>query len=123
MDANGSHWLAGKTYSASSARNCCESHSIRTGFLDFFQVPHASAAYCRAQLAQVDVNGNAWVAGSTGSSLDGNANKGLSDIFLMKFDAQGVHLWTRQSGGEGDDSANALQADWGATSLVFESVP
>ena len=67
--------------------------------------------------------GNALVAGATGSSLDGNTNKGYRDIFLMKFDAQGVHLWTRQRGGEGADSANALQADWGATSLVFESVP
>ena len=68
--------------------------------------------WCDAdQLAQVDDVGNAWVAGYTGSSLDGHANAGLWDIFLMKFDAQGVHLWTRQRGGGGDDSARALQAD------------
>ena len=64
------------------------------------------------QLAQVDVNGNALVAGYTHSSLDGNANKGREDIFLMKFNARGVHLWTRQRGGEGYDEAEALQADW-----------
>ena len=29
----------------------------------------------------------------------------------MKFDAQGVHLWTRQRGGKGSDEARALQAD------------
>ena len=29
----------------------------------------------------------------------------------MKFDAQGVHLWTRQRGGEGSDYAWALEAD------------
>ena len=75
------------------------------------------------QFVQVDVNGNALVAGRTGSSLDGNANKGLSDIFLMKFDARGVHLWTRQRGGEGYDYAKALQADWGAKSFVLESFP
>ena len=91
------------------------SYSICTGFSDFFQVPScASAAHCKAQLsifAQVDNVGNAWVAGFTGSSLDGNPNAGSDDIFLMKFDAQGVHLWTRQRGGGGSDDARALQAD------------
>ena len=68
--------------------------------------------WCDAdQLAQVDNVGNAWVAGSTESSLDGNPNASSYDIFLMKFDAQGVHLWTRQRGGESYDRANALQAD------------
>ena len=75
------------------------------------------------QWAQVDSVGNALVAGATGSSLDGNTNKGRWDIFLMKFDARGVHLWTRQRGGEIDDVAKALQADWGAMSLVLESFP
>ena len=84
------------------------------GFSDFFQFPPASAAHCKAQLpifAQVDNVGNAWVAGFTRSSLDGHANAGYNDIFLMKFDAQGVHLWTRQRGGGGYDYARALQAD------------
>ena len=68
--------------------------------------------WCDAdQLAQVDDVGNAWVAGDTLSSLDGHTNAGSVDIFLMKFDAQGVHLWTRQRGGERYDYANALQAD------------
>ena len=70
--------------------------------------------HCKAQLsifAQVDNVGNAWVAGYTTSSLDGHANAGLFDIFLMKFDAQGVHLWTRQRGGGSWDEARALQAD------------
>ena len=80
----------------------------------FFQVPCASVEHCKAQLsifAQVDDVGNAWVAGYTESSLDGHTNAGESDIFLMKFDAQGVHLWTRQRGGESWDYAFALQAD------------
>ena len=68
--------------------------------------------WCDAdQLAEVDDVGNAWVAGATWSSLDGHTNAGLYDIFLMKFDAQGVHLWTRQRGGEGSDYAWALEAD------------
>ena len=90
--------------------------SLSYGFLlqFFFQVPCASVEHCKAQLsifAQVDDVGNAWVAGDTGSSLDGNTNAGWIDIFLMKFDAQGVHLWTRQRGGETSDEAQALKAD------------
>ena len=70
--------------------------------------------HCKAQLsifAQVDNVGNAWVAGYTYSPLDGHTNAGRTDVFLMKFDAQGVHLWTRQRGGEEGDEAQALQAD------------
>ena len=63
------------------------------------------------QLVQVDKVGNAWVAGYTESSLDGHTNGGGYDIFLKKFDAQGVHRWTRQRGGEGGDYARGLQAD------------
>jgi len=75
--------------------------------------------WCDAdQLAQVDDVGNAWVAGCTYSSLDGNTNAGSDDVVLMKFDAQGVHLWTRQQGGKMSDMAYALQAiRRGATSF------
>ena len=69
--------------------------------------PHSPAD----QSAQVDVNGHAWVAGYTASSLDGHSNGGGYDIILMKFDGEGVHQWTHQRGGEGDDNARALQAD------------
>eukprot|EP00435_Cladocopium_sp_Y103_P055951 s939_g18.t1 len=76
-----------------------------------------------ARALQVDRVGNAWVAGYTYGSLDGNTNAGGRDIFLMKFDAQGVHQWTSQRGGEKSDGARALQADWGAMSFAFESFP
>ena len=58
----------------------------------------------------MDATGSAWLAGYTSGSLDGNKNAGLDDIFLMKFDAAGDHLWTRQRGGSGYDGAIALQA-------------
>ena len=60
----------------------------------------------------MDAAGNAWVAGYTGSALDNNTHFGDWDIFLMKFDALGGHLWTRQRGGPGWDVAYALQAKW-----------
>jgi len=61
--------------------------------------------------AQVDANGSAWVAGFTDSSLDGHTNAGDADVFLMKFDAQGLHQWTRQRGDQWDDKAKSLQVD------------
>ena len=65
---------------------------------------------------QVDAEGDAWVAGYTFSSrLDGHDNAGANDIFLMKFNAQGAHQWTRVHGGIDWDYAQALQAlqaDW-----------
>ena len=62
---------------------------------------------------QVDSTGKAWVAGYTRSSLDGNRNSGGADCFLMTFDADGNHLWTRQHGGADFDWAQALQVDSG----------
>ena len=70
----------------------------------------------------MDATGKAWVAGYTTSSLDGNAKAGGEDMFLMAFDGDGNHLWTRQRGGRGWDRAFALQAGWGFgyfTSLSF----
>ena len=67
----------------------------------------------------MDDVGNALVAGSTLSSLDGHTNAGESDIFHMKYDAQGVHLWTRQRGGAGSDWATALQAEGVSRCKVF----
>ena len=58
---------------------------------------------------QVDATGKAWVAGSTFSSLDGNTNAGGDDVFLMTFDRDGNHLWTRQRGGWSMDRALDLQ--------------
>ena len=70
--------------------------------------PHSPAD----QFAQVDVNGHAWVAGYTKSSLDGHSNAGNLDIFLMEFDGEGFHQWTHQRGGEGNEWARGFQVDW-----------
>jgi len=39
-----------------------------------------------------DASGNVYVAGSTNGGLDGNTPKGLSDAFLIKYDASGDRL-------------------------------
>ena len=67
---------------------------------------------------QVDATGKAWVAGNTFSTLDGNEKAGKYDIFLMTFDGDGNHLWTRQRGGARSDYANALQVESGLRVVV-----
>lgn len=58
------------------------------------------------QFAQVDENSHAWMAGHT----CGYSATASCDAFLIKFDAQGAHQWTRMHGGEDSDYAMALQA-------------
>ena len=98
-----------------SELSCFHSNSLDFSVMSWYSGTcswHQLTMWCDAdQLAQVDDVGNAWVAGGTHSSLDGHTNAGSNDIFLMKFDAQGVHLWTRQRGGGSWDEAQALQAD------------
>ena len=67
--------------------------------------------FSAAQLTQVDSSGNSYIAGYTSSSsIDGSSNAGRQDVFLTKFDAAGVHQWTRLRGGSGYDFGEALQA-------------
>ncbi|CAL1134504.1 unnamed protein product [Cladocopium goreaui] len=116
VDDVGNAWVAGFTYSSLDGHANAGSYDI---FLMKFDAQgvhlwtrqRGGGSWDYARALQVDDVGNAWVAGSTYSSLDGHANAGGADIFLMKFDAQGVHQWTRQRGGKGSDHARALQAD------------
>ena len=71
----------------------------------------------------MDATGKAWVAGYTSSALDGNTNAGGDDIFLMTFDSDGNHLWTRQRGGAEDDNAYALQAASGCQVVEVRFLP
>eukprot|EP00435_Cladocopium_sp_Y103_P000633 s5779_g1.t1 len=118
VDAVGNAWVAGVTHSSLDGNTNAGGADVFLMKFDAQGVHQwtrqrggGDSDYARA--LQVDGVGNAWLAGYTYSSLDGNTNAGFNDIFLMRFDAQGVHQWTRQRGGEGADYARAFQADWG----------
>lgn len=64
-----------------------------------------------AEGVATDSTGNIYVTGYTGDALDGNSNIGGWDFFLMKFDANGNWLWTRQDGTGQDDDAHAVCVD------------
>ena len=46
----------------------------------------------------VDLNGNIFISGDTYGNLDGNINKGSSDIFIIKYESNGNKYWTKLIG-------------------------
>lgn len=59
----------------------------------------------------VDKNGNVFVTGGTGGSLDGNTSAGDLDMILVKYNAAGEKQWTRQLGTAAEDTGNAVAVD------------
>ena len=57
----------------------------------------------------LDAQGNAYIVGGTYGSFGGQNNAGLQDIFLSKYSAAGVRLWTRFLGSSGIET-NAVVA-------------
>ncbi len=58
-----------------------------------------------------DPSGNIYVTGCTFGDLDGNANQGSGDIFLIKYDTNGTRIWTRQPGTTVDDAGLGVATD------------
>lgn len=52
----------------------------------------------------LDKSGNTFVSGYTTGGLDGNTSVGTRDMFLIKFDATGKKVFTRQDGVAGKDT-------------------
>lgn len=59
----------------------------------------------------VDAQGGVYLAGYTEGGLDGNANSGLSDLFLIKYDGAGTKQWLRQLGTTGYDYPADMSLD------------
>lgn len=80
----------------------------------------------------IDLSGNVYVAGYTAGGLDGqtNANPGVNDLYLAKFDSAGNRLWSRIWGSAGKEEAYALALDTtggvyvaGCTDSSFDGQP
>jgi hypothetical protein len=59
----------------------------------------------------VDAGGGVYVSGATEGGLDGDANRGNNDVFLLKYDAAGTQQWVRQLGTKGYDYPADLDLD------------
>ncbi|WP_224367937.1 SBBP repeat-containing protein [Hyalangium versicolor] len=70
----------------------------------------------------VDPSSNSFVVGTVTKGLDGNTLTGSSDLFVAKYDTNGIKLWTRQLGAAGgytvgrraatDDAGNVYVTGW-----------
>ncbi len=61
-----------------------------------------------------DSNGNIYITGYTaGTFNDGGTNNGLNDIFVSKYNSNGVHIWTRIFGSVAEDRASSIVIDDG----------
>ncbi len=58
-----------------------------------------------------DSNGNVYVTGWTEGGLDGNTNAGDADLFVIKYDSDGVKQWTQQMGTSSRDYASGISID------------
>jgi hypothetical protein len=59
----------------------------------------------------VDGAGGVYVVGSTSGDLAGNGNAGRSDAYLIKYDAAGTRVWTRQFGADKPEDARNVVID------------
>eukprot|EP00971_Amphidinium_carterae_P097704 1933424-Amphidinium_carterae.1 len=61
-----------------------------------------------ARAVAVNVDGQVYVAGYTGGSLDGQSSSGSDDAFLIQYSSSGAWQWTRQWGSSSWDQAEAV---------------
>ena len=59
----------------------------------------------------IDSEGNVYATGYTEGNLDDGVNAGNTDSFLIKYDADGTKLWTRQFGTAGNDDGLGISID------------
>ena len=74
-----------------------------------------------ARSIAVNADGQVFVCGHTSGSLDGHANQGQTDAFLLRYDANGAWAWTDQRGTSSYDFANhvAVSASGGPYTTGF----
>jgi len=58
----------------------------------------------------VGPDGDVYMTGITWGSLEGMPN-GMMDVFVSKYDPDGIKLWDRQYGSEGNDSPSGIATD------------
>jgi hypothetical protein len=93
---------------------------IHDGFLTKFdtagnrvwtKIIGSSGTSDRANAVATDISNSIYVAGSTVGDLDGEANAGSWDVFIVKFDTNGNRLWTRLLGTTDADNAYSVTTD------------
>lgn len=113
---------AGNVYAAGSTDGALDGQTS-AGMADLFITKYdasgvkqwtrqlGSAGADSAYAITSDAADNVYATGFTGGALDGQTSAGSQDLFITKYDASGVKLWTRQLGTAGADFAQAITSD------------
>ena len=80
-----------------------------------------SSSYDYAQGIATDTSGNVYVTGATRGGLGGNTNVGSDDLFVIKYDSEGIKQWVQQFGSSSPDHAYGISADTGGNVYVTGS--
>jgi hypothetical protein len=107
-DANGNVYVAGQTLGGLDGNSMIgipddaflTKYDVTGAKLGTKQAGVTGAGTYGASVA-TDANGNVYVTGQTSGGLDGNMLTGTADFFLIKYDASGTRLYTRQLGAPG----------------------
>jgi len=115
-DADGNVYMAGSTQGALDG-------GTNAGFQDIFVIKYnasgvqqwlrqlGTAGDEQARALAVDADGNVYLTGYTEGAFDGQSNVGYQDIFIVKYDTNGMQQWLHQLGTSTNDQARALTAD------------
>jgi hypothetical protein len=80
-----------------------------------------SSSYDHAQGIATDTSGNVYVTGATRGGLGGNTNVGSDDLFVVKYDSEGIKQWVQQFGSSSYDYAQGIATDTGGNVYVTGS--
>jgi hypothetical protein len=115
IDANSTLYVAGYTYG-----NLDGNTNTGTNTADFFLTKYNTDGVRQwtrqlgttlddfARGVAIDFNSNAYVTGYTSGNLDGNFTAGGLDMFVTKYNTNGIKQWTRQLGTANTDVGNAV---------------
>lgn len=128
LDSTGNVYLAGSTFGDLDGNPSAGGQDLFLLKFDLAGVPRwasqfGTSASDGANGVAVDASGNVYVAGFTLGSLPGATagNSGGSDLFLIKYNADGTRLWVRQLGGTAADEATGVAVDAGGNIYVAGS--
>jgi uncharacterized repeat protein (TIGR02543 family) len=116
--------VSGNVYVAGYTNGSLDGNTL-TGNTDFFVIMYdpsgnivrtkqlgVAGAFTYAYGVAVDVSGNVYVAGVTGSGLDGNTLAGYVDFFITTYDSAGNKVRTKQLGASNvNTQATAVATD------------
>ena len=80
-----------------------------------------SSSYDYAQGIATDTSGNVYVTGVTRGGLGGNTNVGSDDLFVVKYDSEGIKQWVQQLESSSPDRAYGIATDTGGNVYVTGS--